>query len=74
MPIAATASRSDRERAIAFVEMLISQHEATAAVHELAGQVKRAQGRRRLVAELQEILAMRGRPLGKRRLSNSRRQ
>jgi hypothetical protein len=30
MPLAATASRTDRERAIASVEMLISKHEATA--------------------------------------------
>ncbi len=65
MPFAATVSSPDRERAIASVEMLIAKHEATAAAHELAGQVKRAQGRRRLVAELQEILAtMRGSPLG----------
>ena len=65
MPLAATASRTDRERAIASVEMLISKHKATAAEHELAGHLKRAQGRRRLVAELQEILAtMRDSPSG----------
>ena len=65
MPLAATASRTDRERAIASVEMLISKHEATAAEHELAGHLMRAQGRRRLVAELQEILAtLRGSPPG----------
>ena len=65
MPFAATTSRSDQERAIASVEMLISKHKATAAEHELAGHLKRAQGRRRLVAELQEILAtLRGRPPG----------
>ena len=65
MPLAATASRTDRERAIASVEMLISKHEATAAAHELAGQLKRAEGWRRLVAELREILAtMRDSPSG----------
>jgi hypothetical protein len=65
MPSAATASRTDRERAIASVEMLISDLEAAAAAHELAGQVKRAQARRRQVVELREILAtLRDSPLG----------
>ena len=65
MPLTATASRTDQERAIASVEMLISKHKATAAEHELAGQLKRAQRRRRLVAELQDILAtLRGAPPG----------
>ena len=57
MPFAATALRTDRERAIASVEMLISKLQATAAAYELAGQVKRAQGRRRQLAKLRKILA-----------------
>jgi hypothetical protein len=52
-----SAQPTDRERAMASVEMLIRKREATAAAQELAGLAKMAQGRRRLVAGLREMLA-----------------
>jgi hypothetical protein len=56
MPASTSACPSDRERAIASIEMLIGRHQAAVAAHELAGEASRASGRRSLIAELRQRL------------------